>query len=145
MTQPIKGRCLCGAIRIELTPPTQFNVHCHCESCRRAHAAPVVTWTGVNEDAFRVVQGENEIRRYESSPGTFRCFCATCGTSLLSYYTRENPDYGHEFNKVYVPVAVLLDPMDQPPQSHVSYEEHVDWCCFADPLPRFRGKSDEEV
>lgn len=145
MSDPIQGRCLCGAIRIQITPPTEFCSHCHCESCRRAHAAALVTWTGVDEAQLHIVQGEDKLERYESSVGTYRCFCRICGTSMVSYYTAQSPTFGDSAGKMYVPVAVLTTPLDRTPDSHVSFEEHVEWFEFADELPRYRAKSDEPI
>ena len=37
------GRCLCGAVAFELTPPTDFLSICHCRSCRLSSGAPFYT------------------------------------------------------------------------------------------------------
>ena len=145
MSQPIRGRCLCGAVQLEMSPPTEFCSHCHCESCRRAHAAPVVTWTGVAAESFRFLRGEANLERYQSSPGTYRCFCRICGTSMVCYYTADSETFGHLVGQMYVPVAVLTDPLDRPADSHVSFEEHVHWLKLSDSLPRYRAKSDEVI
>ncbi len=139
---PIRGHCLCGAVKLDLTPPTDFASHCHCESCRRAHAAAFVTWTGVPDARLTIVAGEALLTRYESSPGAFRCFCRRCGTSMLTYYSAAHAEHGGATGRAYVPVAVLADPPDRQPTSHVSFEERVDWFPFDDALPRFIAKSD---
>jgi hypothetical protein len=142
MDQSIKGRCLCGAVTIELTPPTELCAHCHCESCRRAHAAAFVTWTAVADRRFQVTRGEELVTRHESSPGTFRCFCRCCGTAVFCYYTAANREFASSAGQTYVPVAVLDDPLDRQPTAHVSFEEKVPWLDVADALPRFRAKTD---
>ncbi len=98
MPESIHGRCLCGAIEIELTPPTEFCSHCH-----------------------------------------------ICGTSMVCYYTEESLRFGNLAGKMYVPVAVLTDPLDKVPEGHVSFEEQVGWFSFDDGLPRYRGKSEERL
>jgi len=145
MPSTIRGRCLCGAVRIALEPPTLFASHCHCESCRHAHAAAFVTWTGVPDARFEVVQGEAGITRFPSSPGAFRCFCSACGTVMFTYYEPTHADFGDAAGSTYVPVAVLEDPLDRAPDSHVSFEEAVAWFPFRDELPRYEAKSDEVV
>jgi hypothetical protein len=145
MASPIRGRCLCGAVRIELEPPTLFASHCHCESCRRSHAAAFVTWTGVVDSRFQLTAGEPEITRYESTPGAFRCFCSRCGTVMFTYYEPGHADFGDAAGSMYVPVAVLEDPLDRAPDSHVSVEEAVPWFPFHDDLPRYQAKSEERV
>ncbi len=143
MSSPLRGRCLCGAVRIALEPPTLFASNCHCESCRRSHGAAFVTWTGVPDERFRVVQGEAVVTRFESSAGAYRCFCSTCGTFMYTYYESVHADFGDAAGSTYVPVAVLDDPLDRAPDSHVSFEEAVAWFPFQDGLPRCRAKSDE--
>jgi hypothetical protein len=132
-------------VHIVLEPPTLFASHCHCESCRRAHAAAFVTWTGVPKGRFRVVQGEAEVTCYESSPGAFRCFCRHCGTVMFTYYEPGHADFGDAAGSTYVPVAVLVDPLDRAPDGHVSFEEAVSWFPFEDRLPRYRAKSEEPM
>ncbi len=36
MTQPITGRCLCGAIQYSSGAEPMMMGHCHCEDCRRS-------------------------------------------------------------------------------------------------------------
>ena len=145
MPSPIRGRCLCGAVRVTLEPPTLFASHCHCESCRRAHAAAFVTWTGVPRERFALVQGEDRVTRYPSSPGAFRCFCSVCGSVMFTYYTPEHADFSAAAGTVYVPVAVLEGPLDRAPDSHVSMEEAAPWFAFHDDLPRYHAKTDERM
>lgn len=133
----LHGRCACGSVRIELSPPTLFASYCHCESCRRVHAAPFVAWTAVPREAFQLVAGSASIAEYISSPGTVRAFCRQCGSSL--FYRAD-----HALDRTYVPVAIL-DAIDRPIDSHVSYEEHVPWLAGAHALPCFVGKSDQPL
>jgi hypothetical protein len=101
------------------------------------HAAPFVAWTAVPRAAFRLVAGSADITEYMSSPGTVRAFCRQCGSSLF-YRADQAPD------RIYVPVAIL-DAIDRPLDSHVSYEEHVPWLSGVHTLPCFVGKSDEPM
>lgn len=133
---PIRGRCACGGVRLVLTPPTVFASHCHCESCRRSHAAPLVTWTAVAEAAFTVASGAELLVAYASSPGVTRSFCGRCGTQLV--YRMAGLD------RVYVPVAVL-DRTDRPIEGHVSYEERVSWLAGLESLPCFHAKGDQAL
>lgn len=136
-SDPIRGRCLCGRVTFALTEPTEFAGHCHCESCRRAHAAPFVTWTSVQDRHLQIGSGHDDLRGYESSEGVVRTFCSFCGSQLF-YRGRSAP------GRVYVPVAVL-DRIDRDPDAHVSYEEHVPWIEGLERLACFRAKSDEPM
>lgn len=131
-SHPLQGRCACGAVTLTLTPPTDFVSHCHCASCRRAHAAAFVTWTSVPTDRFAMI---GTPRDFESSPGVRRSFCPICGTQVI-YRAESTPD------RVYVPVAIL-DGIDQLPDSHVSYEERASWLDHPESLPCHHAKGPE--
>jgi hypothetical protein len=122
---------------MDLTPPTLFASYCHCESCRRTHAAPFVAWTAVPSEAFRLASGDDAVIEHASAPGVVRGFCKNCGTPLF-YRGDAAPD------RVYVPVAIL-ETLDRPLDSHVSYEERVDWLRGVHALPCFEGKSDRPL
>ena len=137
-SKSVQGQCYCGAIRFELTFPTKFCSHCHCEDCRKSHGAPFVTWTSVPLSQFKLLAGNQKLRKYESHPGVFWEFCGGCGTSLF-YRSNELP------NRVDITVANLTGPLDREPDSHASFEEHVSWLTVADKLPQYRGKTQEPV
>lgn len=122
---------------MELVAPTLFASYCHCESCRRTHGAPFVAWTAVPHEAFRLSRGSDAITEHASSPGVVRAFCGRCGTPLF-YRGDSAPD------RIYVPVAIL-DAIDRPLDSHVSYEERVDWLRGVHELPCFEAKSDRRL
>ena len=73
---------MCGAVRMTVRFPSRFCAHCHCESCRRAHAAGFVTWIGFQSEQVTVDQGAELLAAYESSSGTRRTFCNRCGTPV---------------------------------------------------------------
>ena len=80
---PLTGKCLCGAVRFEVTPPTKWCAHCHCSLCRRAHGAAFVTWFGVDRSGFELVAGDAELSWYQSTPEARRGFCSKCGSTIF--------------------------------------------------------------
>lgn len=88
-------------------------------------------------EAFRVVHGRDMVTEHASSPGVVRAFCKQCGTPL--FYDGEA-----QADRVYVPVAIL-DAIDRPVDSHVSYEERAPWVAGMHTLPCFEGKSDKPL
>ena len=130
-----EGRCRCRAVRYVLHGPLLFCGHCHCESCRRSHSAPVVTWTAVLTERFELVAGADELTAYQGSSHATRRFCQRCG-SPMTYTSMAWP------GKVYVPVASLEEPPATGPQYHVNAEEAVPWCRIDDGLPRCDGLDD---
>lgn len=126
MGDGVEGACLCGRTRFRITFPTRFFSHCHCESCRRAFGAPVVTWAGVPSEQFAWLSASTDVGRYASSEGVERTFCRQCGTSL----TFESTAWAGE---THVAAATLSGALDRPVGGHAFYEEHVPWLAVADP------------
>ncbi|PJI84537.1 hypothetical protein BC777_3598 [Yoonia maricola] len=128
MSQPIvqKGNCLCGACRFELEGPHNWVGHCHCESCRKATASPMTTWIGHPNGAWRFVG--TTPASYESSPGTTRGFCPTCGSPMF-FRTTRFPDEVHFY------AALLAEPDKVVPMAHYHADEKLSWLHLADRLP----------
>lgn len=115
---PVRGGCLCGAVRYAIDAGPESVGVCHCESCRRSAGGDSVAWATVAEGAFRLLSGEPRI--HASSPGVRRGFCATCGTTLT--YRCEG-----EQGTIDVTLASLDDPETFPPQSELWLEERLSW------------------
>jgi hypothetical protein len=75
------GRCLCGAITLEIRGALRDVVVCHCGQCQRQHGAPpsytAAAWNDVT------VSGDKNLKWYQSSQDARRGFCGRCGTSLF--------------------------------------------------------------
>jgi len=125
----IQGGCLCGDIRYRAGGPPLWCSHCHCEYCRRAHAAALVTWFGVEEARFELVRGEVSLRWYQASPYSRRGFCPHCGTTLL-FTSSQSP------GEVHIALASTDEDYGIRPQAHVFYDQHVSWLTLGDTLPR---------
>lgn len=141
-TDALHGRCLCGAVRFTLTPPTDFVAHCHCSSCRASHGAAFVTWTSVPRERFAFDAGEAEVGWYRSSPTIEWGFCRNCGSSMLYRAIAEGHPEKPKPERMYV-TAASLDALDKSPAVHVSWEEKIGWLQVPDGLPKHRGKTDE--
>lgn len=115
----MKGSCLCGALVYEVDSLDMPIVHCHCQTCRKAHAAPFASTAGVMREHFRWLQGEDRLASHESSPGKFRYFCAQCGSHLLA----ERVGQPH----VVVRVATLDDDPGVAAAVHIWTEHDKPW------------------
>ena len=83
----IEGGCLCKAIRYRIAGVPVSSIICHCNTCRRASAAPSVAWLTFPFASFALVSGG--LQTFQSSPGVKRTFCASCGTPLTYESDRE--------------------------------------------------------
>lgn len=122
-----QGRCLCGSVRYEIDGPVVYVVHCHCSMCRKHHGAGFVTWAVAPASGFRITAGADAIRRYESSPGTHRAFCSTCGSVT--------PELAPSGEHVIAPAANLEGDLPAP-QLHMFVASKADWYQITDGLPQ---------
>ncbi|RYF17487.1 MAG: GFA family protein [Comamonadaceae bacterium] len=127
------GGCLCGAVRYEVRGEITQETLCHCTSCRRANAAPVVAWFSVPPEAFRLTKGM--LKSFSSSPGVVRSFCGECGTPIT--YQRDGL---HELD---VTTCSLDDPESAPPRDHTFVRSALAWAPVEDGLPRYPALRDE--
>jgi hypothetical protein len=135
MSEAIDGGCLCGELRYHAARSTEIPAFCHCRTCRKASAAPVVAWITVARDDFAFTQGQP--RSYRSSEHVVRTFCPSCGTPL----TYANDKYPHALD---VTTASLDEPERFPPSDHVWFSHAIPWLQLGDDLPRhakFRPKA----
>ncbi len=58
MTQQLHGSCFCKAVHYQLDSLDMPISHCHCDSCRKVHAAAFVATAGVMREHFRWTQGQ---------------------------------------------------------------------------------------
>lgn len=136
MTEPAtrEGGCLCGAVRFEITLPSKWCAHCHCSMCRRAHGAGFVTWFGVQEDRFRILQGEDRLVRFASSERAWRGFCSRCGSTMLFAGDRWP-------GEVHVALACLDGELDRAPVANTYWTVHVPWVEGFEGLVKLGGES----
>jgi hypothetical protein len=123
----LAGGCLCGAIRYEIDGAIGPIGHCHCATCRAAHAAAFATTARVARDDFRWMRGEAALRTFESSPGKKRFFCPNCGSHLIAAWDHED--------EVILRVGSLHDDPGSKPVLHVWTEEKAPWFDLNDGLP----------
>lgn len=123
----IKGSCLCGTVRYEVTGPVEVVGHCHCSICRKSHGAAFATWMIINSDQFRWTSGVESVAEYESSPGRERCFCKRCGSPLAASHAGQ------------VTEVVLGTADGDPgvrPREHIFVGSKAPWYEITDSLPQ---------
>ena len=125
----MKGSCLCGAVSYSVEQLDMPIGHCHCHTCRKAHAAPFTTTAGVDRRHFRWLRGEEILRSFESSPGKQRHFCSRCGTHLVA----ERANHPH----VILRVATLDDDPGMTPEMHIWCSHDVPWLRDASGVPSY--------
>lgn len=79
----IAGSCLCGKVKYKISGTVGDIVHCHCQTCRKAHAAAFSSVAQVKK-ADILFSGSHHLNSFESSSGKRRYFCSNCGSQMYS-------------------------------------------------------------
>jgi hypothetical protein len=128
-----EGRCVCGAVRLEIDVPAVWAWHDHSRASRHAQGCAYATYVGSWRSRFRILEGEESITRFEdAASGTARSFCARCGTPLL--YER-----GHAPRMVNIPRALFATRTGREPRSHVALSQQPDWIYTGEKLAPLKG------
>jgi ADP-ribosyl-[dinitrogen reductase] hydrolase len=100
----VTGQCYCGDVTFKVSIPSGekplFTTYCHCESCRRAHAAPVYQVVMGLEEWFTFTTGEALVTKFKkhADKGPIRSFCSQCGSKLTvqipGYFSEGKPTLG---------------------------------------------------
>jgi hypothetical protein len=129
--RPVRGACLCGGVRFELTAPFVRANHCHCSRCRKESGAFGLTNGRVPREGFSLLAGEELLRVYRPSSGAVKVFCTVCGSSLFG---GSWPDG----DVITVRFGALDDDPGQGPQFHSWVESRARWEILPDDgLPRY--------
>ena len=114
----VKGSCLCGSVKYEITGKIGDIVHCHCKTCRKAHGAAFSSVAAVKERDFSVLGADN-LKSFESSKGKSRYFCSNCGTQV--YAKRENTEH------IVLRLGSLDSDITSPEKEHIWVSQKANW------------------
>src|SRR5690606_6195169 len=76
----LHGKCLCGAVSLQIHHDKPSMSACHCQTCRHWAGGPFMT---LEYHKAPEIQGAEHVRTYASSEWAERGFCAQCGTHLF--------------------------------------------------------------
>lgn len=127
----LKGGCLCGSVRYELTASPAMAGFCYCESCRKLSGSGHAFHAMVPEDAVKI-SGETRSFDWKADSGNTvtSSFCPTCGSPV---YAKSSGMPG----MVTVRVAGLDDPGVISPQMAVYTKRVLNWDHLDPALPAF--------
>ena len=127
----VKGGCLCGSVRYQISGALVSADHCHCSMCRRQHGAAFATYADFNPEHFRWISGEIYLKIYEGPGGGGWCFCNRCGSTLA----------GTDNGAI---TSITLGTVDGDPGirpgSHIYVESKACWDEINDDLPQFEAR-----
>jgi hypothetical protein len=112
---PVRGRCLCGGVRYEVTGPFLRANFCHCSRCRKHTGAAASTQGRVRLADFRLLAGAELIRTFRpDGDGMAKAFCSACGSSLFGGSWPDGPE-----------VSIRLGTLDDDPAIRPTFHNHV--------------------
>ena len=120
------GKCYCGAVTMTMKGEPSASAICHCESCRKWHAAPINAWSIWPSDSVKFAGGKTVISSEHQA--SERVSCASCGGCVANI----KPQIGMT---VVYPMTYAGSGPDYVPSAHIYYEERV--IDIADGLPKF--------
>jgi len=84
MNLPIKGGCICGAVKYEIDAEPIGAGNCHCRSCQKSVGTAYTPVLFVPYESLKITGLYKEYPTIADSGNTMnRGFCPQCGTSLF--------------------------------------------------------------
>lgn len=122
----IKGSCLCGSVKYEISGSVGDIVHCHCQTCRKAHGSAFSSVAAIKDEDFNL-SGLDSLKSYESSKGKHRYFCTNCGTQV--YAKRENTPH------IILRLGSLDSDINSTEKEHIWVSQKASWYRINSGLP----------
>jgi hypothetical protein len=134
MAEPLRGSCLCGGVRFEVTEELGSLRYCHCASCKKLSGSIGTANGRVRSDAIRVVAGEELLRSFQPAEGSAKTFCSRCGSNLFGGGWPES-------EHASVRLSALDTPFEGKPQAHLFVRSVAPWETLPDDgLERFETR-----
>lgn len=130
----IRGSCLCGGVKIEVTRAVGPFELCHCSRCRKSTGSAFLPWLGARREDVHLLQGGDLVKTYEapvhdSPPGYRSCFCGCCGSPV--------PDLNSATSWLEIPAGFFDDDPQIRPDKHIFVDVKSAWFDITDNLPQF--------
>jgi len=124
------GSCLCGAVRYAVRGELGAITVCHCRKCRKANGSAFSAVAPIARADLRLLDGQDALAEFESSPGVHRVFCKGCGAQL---YSRRDatPDM------LRLRLGTLDTPVDGKPGMHIFTAHKAEWYDIPGDAPRY--------
>lgn len=132
----LKGSCLCGAVRYEVSGELTRFYHCHCSRCRKATGTGHASNLFIQPGMLTWQSGEEHVRAFKLPEANrfTNSFCTTCGSRV--------PRQPKDTDIVMVPAGSLDDEVPIKPQARIFAESRANWSCDGDGLPIYPRYTD---
>lgn len=122
----MKGGCLCGAVRYDISNDATPSAICHCRNCQKQSGSSFSIALLVNAADFTMT---GTLKRYEDQNDEgrpiYREFCETCGSPVVSRSPVRS-------DRIAVKAGTLDDPSVLRPQLQVWCDSAQPWLTLSD-------------
>jgi hypothetical protein len=82
----IRGGCLCGLIKYEITGKPFRVANCHCDDCRKVTGSAFATNIFFKQEEVNIKCGELKVFEHQSDSGSLmtKRFCHNCGSQIFA-------------------------------------------------------------
>ena len=116
----LRGSCLCGGVKFEVTEASDTLRVCHCESCKKLSGGAATVNFRVPSKAVRILEGEELLQTFRPEGGSAKTFCRTCGSNLFGGGWPESENAS-------VRAPAIDDPFDARPGAHIFVRSVATW------------------
>jgi hypothetical protein len=116
----LRGSCLCGGVKFEVTEASDVLRYCHCESCKKLSGGAATVNLRAPSAAIRILEGEDLLQTFRPEGGSAKTFCKTCGSNLFGGGWPES-------QAASVRVTAIDDPIDVSPGAHIFVRSVATW------------------
>jgi hypothetical protein len=131
---PVRGSCLCGAVRYEIDANPITSRVCWCRTCQAFGAGSGTVNVCFPRNAIRIEgQPSDYVSTADSGNVMHRRFCPNCGVHLFSE-AEARP------HLIFVRAGSLEDPEIAAPSSSIWVSQAPSWACIDSRLPQISGQ-----
>lgn len=125
----LRGSCLCGAVKYEVSGDPKRFYHCHCSRCRKVTGTGHASNLFLQPAALEWLRGAEHVRAFKipEAKRFTNNFCSICGSRL--------PRQAKDSDMVMIPAGSLDDEPPIHPQARIFSESRAHWSCAGDELP----------
>jgi len=125
-----QGKCLCGAVHIQIAGSISDIIHCHCSLCRKNSGTAYATNGFIQTAEFSILEGQEKLSAFSFKPGRTRYFCSQCGSPIYSANT-DDP------TRLRIRLGLLDSEITERPMSHNFVTSKANWEDLDAQLPRY--------
>jgi hypothetical protein len=125
----LKGSCLCGAVKYEVTGEPKRFYHCHCSRCRKATGTGHASNLFLQPAALKWLSGEEQVVAFKVLAANDLPTPSAQPVAAACRVKRTTSDI------VMIPAGSLDDAAPIKPQANIFSDSRAGWSCTDDELP----------